>query len=317
MEYYESFLFCFSLISIIFTVSIVYLFEKQTKKKHPRQTEIIKSSNIKLSKNIKPDIEKKYHNELCLPKTQLSEQSDFLEFLMKQNRFNEHNDISLIESKTKPYIIGIAGGSGSGKTYISNLITEAIKKKFFNTKCTNIKLSTDSYYKGGNSKTNYDIPKAIDFDLLVRHLEDLISGKTIQAPIYDFSSHQRKNETITIEPAKIIIVEGILTFTQKKLRELCDLKIFVLANESTQIFRRFNRDVRERSRTLENITEQYEHHVGPSFHKYVLPSSKHADMIINNHKNCYVGVKMMLNHIINVMSDMCVSDTILEYDSLN
>lgn len=292
-------------ISIGYLIILIYLKNNQKNiKKHNKTHKQNEKINYQSLKNC--------CNDISLPKIEIESNKGFV----KQDILNVNNLNNNI-SEIKPYIIGICGGSGSGKTYISNLIIDAIKKNFINTKCVNINvLSQDSYYKGGDSKTNYDIPNAIDFNLLVKHLQDLISGKAIHSPIYDFSLHQRKNETILFEPAKIIIVEGILIFTQKELRELCDLKIFVLANESIQIFRRIKRDVKERGRNLENIAEQYEHHVGPSFHKYVLPSSTHADMIINNHKNCYVGVKMMLNHIINIMSDMCVADKILDYNSM-
>ena len=203
-----------------------------------------------------------------------------------------------------PYVIGICGSSGAGKSFISELIAKTIIKMFPQTANDIIILSQDSYYKGGNSETNYDIPSAIDFDLLIEQLSILISGKPVQCPVYDFTTHSRKQETKPILPGKIIIVEGILILTQEKLRNLLNMKIFIAADEPTQIFRRTIRDMSERQRTIEQIQKQYERDVWPSYKEYVLPSSKYADMSINNHNDCYVGPEIMLNHIISVLKKM-------------
>lgn len=201
-----------------------------------------------------------------------------------------------------PYVIGICGGSGSGKTFISNLISETISKMFPDFRNDIIILSQDSYYKGGDAQTNFDDPISIEFELLIKHLEQLISGKTIDCPIYDFTKHRRKKQTRKIIPGKIIIVEGILIFTQPKLRDLMNMKIFVSTDLPTQIFRRTIRDINERGRTIESVRERYVRDVGPSYEMYVLPSSRHADMIINNFNDCFVGPQIMLNHIITVLT---------------
>lgn len=201
-----------------------------------------------------------------------------------------------------PYIIGICGGSGSGKTFIADLIVRAMETIFGianNKNCANtIVISQDSYYKGGNNDTNYDIPSAIDFELFIKQLNALIKNESIECPIYDFKTHRRKQETKMIRPAKIIIVEGILIFTQEPLRKLFNMKIFVNADEPTQIFRRTVRDIEERGRTLSEVRERYERDVWPSYKKYVSTSAMYADMQINNSNNCYTGPEIMLNHIV-------------------
>lgn len=203
------------------------------------------------------------------------------------------------ESIIRPYIIGISGGSGSGKTYISNIIMKTIIEMFPDTgKNDVIIINQDSYYFGGDYNTNYDIPSAIDFDLLKRNIEKLISGHPINNPIYDFNCHKRKRESIKIYPTKIIIVEGILIFAEEKIRNLFDLKVFVSADNPTQIFRRIDRDIKERGRTITEVSKRYHRDVWPSYKKYVLPSAKYADLLINNFSNSYTGHQVLLNHII-------------------
>ena len=207
-----------------------------------------------------------------------------------------------------PYIIGIFGGSGSGKSLISTIIAKTIQIIFTTNPHDIVIISQDSYYFGGNSSTNYDIPTAIDFGLLMTHLETLIKGDAIECPIYDFKTHSRKPETTHIEPAKVIIVEGILIGTQEKLRNYFDFKIFIDANNSSQVFRRLSRDVKERGRTIDEVSERYQRDVAPSYSLYVRPAKQFADMIINN--NCgkvYVGLEAMLNHIITVYKNISSS----------
>nr|AEX62887.1 uridine kinase [Moumouvirus Monve] len=203
-----------------------------------------------------------------------------------------------------PYIIGICGGSGSGKTFITNLIRGTINKMFSN-ETEVVVISQDSYYIGGNSETNYDIPEAIDFELLVEHLEMLKNNKPIDCPIYDFVSHSRKQETIRINPSKIIIVEGILIFTQEHLRNLLNMKIFINADEPTQIFRRTIRDVNERGRDIQEVQLRVTRDVWPSYKTHVLPSSRYADISINNFNECYIGPEVVLSYIINIFKSLC------------
>lgn len=204
-----------------------------------------------------------------------------------------------------PYTISVSGGSGSGKSFITNLIANTIKQ-MFPTSTTFDKnvviLHLDNYYKGGNEDTNYDIPSAIDFPLFIQHLEELLLGNPIECPIYDFTTHSRIEDTKIIYPGKIIILEGILLLTNERIRQLSNLKIFVNASLSTQIFRRTNRDVNERDRTINEIATRYERDVEPSYHEHVFPSSRYADMFINNFNASYVGHEVMLNHIITILN---------------
>lgn len=204
-----------------------------------------------------------------------------------------------------PYVIGISGGSGSGKTFIADLITNTIKEIFPNSESARVTvISQDSYYRGGNADTNYDVPDAIDFDLLITHLRQLINGYAIDKPIYDFATHSRTKETVKIYPSSIIVVEGILIFTLEELRNLFNIKLFVSADEATQIFRRIVRDINERGRKLNEVHERYVRDVWPSYTEHILPSSKYADMIIDNFDDCFVGPQIMLNHIISIIKNM-------------
>ena len=206
------------------------------------------------------------------------------------------------ESFFQPYIVGVCGGTGSGKTYICTKIQEKFKEIFSSTNVTI--LSQDSYYIGGDSDTNYDIPYAIDFNLLISHVCNLMKGNPIDCPIYDFSSHSRLNKTLKIYPTKIIVIEGILIFTQEKLRNLCNLKVFINARESTRLFRRLKRDIEERGRSVDEVSLRYERDVAPSYEQYVLPSAQYSDMTINNYSGSYVGLAVMLDHLIKTVSEL-------------
>ena len=177
-------------------------------------------------------------------------------------------------------IIGIAGGTGSGKT----TITDTLKKKFGDNVSV---IYHDSYYKCNDAlpmeervKINYDCPEAFDTDLMVAHLRALRGGNTIDCPVYDYSQHNRTKETVRIEPADVIIVEGILIFENDALRELMDIKIFVDTDADERILRRIVRDVRERGRTIESVMTQYLTTVKPMHEKHVEPTKKLADIIV-------------------------------------
>ena len=205
-----------------------------------------------------------------------------------------------------PYLIGVYGGSGSGKTFVSGVISDTIKYIFNNEECKNVvTISQDSYYKGGDADSNYDIPDAIDFDLLVNNIQKLLDGKPIDCPIYDFVSHKRKYETVRISPSKIIIIEGILICTNEKLRNLLNMKIFVDASESTQVFRRIKRDTADRGRTIDEVQHRYQRDVAPSYNQYVKPSAIYANMTINNNGENYVGIEAVLNHVITILNKVC------------
>ena len=177
-------------------------------------------------------------------------------------------------------VIGIAGGSGSGKTtLVKNLMAQ------FGSKIT--VLSHDNYYKRHDELTyeqrcelNYDEPGAFDTSLMVYQLEQLRHGQTIQCPVYDFTVHNRSNETLSIQPEQVIIVEGILIFENEQLRDLMDIKIFVDADADIRICRRMKRDVNKRGRSLESVITQYQQTVKPMHEKYVEPSKKYADIVV-------------------------------------
>ena len=197
----------------------------------------------------------------------------------------------------KILVIGIAGGTGSGKTTLmKNLITE-----FSGTVTV---LSHDNYYKRHDEltyeercKLNYDEPAALETDLMARHLDILRSGESIDCPVYDFTVHNRSDETTRITPEKVIIVEGILIFENKELRDLMDVKIFVDTDADVRLCRRIKRDVRDRGRSLESVIEQYQTTVKPMHEQYVEPSKKFADIIVPEGGKNLVALDMIMGRI--------------------
>ena len=193
--------------------------------------------------------------------------------------------------------IGIAGGTGSGKTTLmKNIISR------FGSDVTVI--SHDNYYKRRDDLTyeercaiNYDEPAAFDTDLMIEHLARLRRGETIQCPVYDFTVHNRSDETLTIEPKQVIIVEGILIFADEGLREQMDIKIFVDTDTDVRLCRRIKRDVNKRGRTLESVLTQYLTTVKPMHEKYVEPSKKYANIVVPEGGKNYVALDMILLRI--------------------
>lgn len=197
----------------------------------------------------------------------------------------------------KILVIGIAGGTGSGKTTLmKNLIRE------FSDVVT--VLSHDNYYKRHDDLTyeercglNYDEPAALETDLMARHLDILRHGEAIDCPVYDFTVHNRSDETIRISPEKVIIVEGILIFENKELRDLMDIKVFVDTDADVRLCRRILRDVEERGRTLESVVDQYLTTVKPMHEQYVEPSKKFADIIVPEGGQNLVALDMIMGRI--------------------
>lgn len=182
-------------------------------------------------------------------------------------------------AKTSPLIIGIAGGSGSGKTTIAEALVEAIDGVAF--------IKHDAYYRHEphltfeeRSRLNYDHPDSLETDLLVRHLSALREGLPFEQPVYDFSTHLRSDETVTIAPAPVVVLEGILVLADRDLRDLLDLRVFVDTDPDLRLARRLERDIRERGRTPESVLAQYLSTVRPMHLQYVEPSKRHADIII-------------------------------------
>ena len=185
----------------------------------------------------------------------------------------------------KTTIIGIAGGTGSGKSTFTNRL-----KKYFGDKITVI--YHDNYYKQHDDipfeqrqRINYDHPDSLETDLLIEHLKALRAGKSIKCPVYDFANHNRSNKTVTIEPSRVIIVEGILILQDERLRNIFDIKIFVEADADERILRRVVRDMQERGRALDNIIEQYLATVKPMHYLYVEPTKNVADIVLNSGLN--------------------------------
>ncbi len=178
-------------------------------------------------------------------------------------------------------LIGVAGGTGSGKTTITKALKDVFGEKEI---CV---VEQDSYYRSFTNMTkeekdnlNFDHPNSIDTDLFLEDLQKLKQGKAIQKPIYDFKTHSRLEQTEKVVPAKIVIVDGILLFTDKRVRELFDIKVFVDTDSDIRVLRRIKRDMEERARTLDSVINQYLETVRPMHLEFVEPSKKYADIII-------------------------------------
>ena len=201
-------------------------------------------------------------------------------------------------------VIGLAGGTGSGKTTLmKNLIAR------FQGDVT--VLSHDNYYKRHDELTyeqrcvlNYDEPAALETDLMARHLDALRRGEAIDCPVYDFTVHNRSDETVRIVPKKVIIVEGILIFENEPLRELMDIRIFVDTDADVRLCRRIKRDVNKRGRTLESVLTQYQQTVKPMHEKYVEPSKKFADLVVPEGGKNWVALEMIMDRIQRHLSEV-------------
>jgi uridine kinase len=195
-------------------------------------------------------------------------------------------------------IIGIAGGTGSGKTTVVQQIIEELPS---NEVCV---ISQDSYYKDTSEMTydervriNFDHPKAIDFNLLVNHLKELRNGNAINQPVYSFVDHNRTSDIIITEPKKVIIVEGILILTHPEIRKMFDLKIFVHADSDERLIRRLKRDMAERGRDLQEVLIRYQNNLKPMHDEFIEPTKEFADIIIPNNRYNTVAVEMIRNII--------------------
>ncbi|MEK8179667.1 uridine kinase [Flavobacterium buctense] len=191
-------------------------------------------------------------------------------------------------------IIGIAGGTGSGKTTVVHQIMNELPETEVGV------ISQDSYYKENHNLSfeeraliNFDHPRAIDFDLLVQQLKDLKAGKTIQQPVYSFITHNRTDDTIVTHPRKVMIVEGILILTNPELRDLFDVKIFVHADSDERLIRRLKRDIAERGRDMEEVLNRYQTTLKPMHQQFIEPTKVFADIIIPNDKYNTVAIDVV------------------------
>ncbi|WP_424949809.1 uridine kinase [Deinococcus sp.] len=187
----------------------------------------------------------------------------------------------MTDSAAAPFVIGVAGGSGSGKTTVTRRVIETVGGEGVAV------LVQDNYYRDQTdipfevrTKTNYDHPAAFDWDLLQQHLEALLSGVPIETPSYDFTRHTRSEQTLTVLPAPVVVLEGFFTLYEKAIRQHLNLKVFVDADADVRFIRRFQRDTQERGRSPESVIQQYLDFVRPMHLQFVEPTKRYADVII-------------------------------------
>ncbi|MDE5413745.1 uridine kinase [Alkalihalobacterium chitinilyticum] len=200
--------------------------------------------------------------------------------------------------KQKPIIIGVAGGTGSGKTTVAKEIFHQFNQKSI------VLIEQDAYYKDQSHLsfeerlgTNYDHPLAFDNDLLLKHLQTLLNGESIEVPVYDYAQHTRSDTFISVLPKDVIILEGILILEDKRLRDLMDIKLFVDTDADIRILRRLSRDIQERGRTLESVVEQYTTVVRPMHLQFIEPTKRYADIIIPEGGQNRVAIDLMVTKI--------------------
>jgi uridine kinase len=202
----------------------------------------------------------------------------------------------------QPLLIGIAGGTGSGKSTVAKKIADGLPTDSVAV------IDHDSYYRDhsdldleARSRLNYDHPDALDNDLLVNHLEELRAGRAVDIPIYDFKSHGRRPDRQHLEPRRILIVEGILVFVEERVRRLLDVKIFVDTDADIRVFRRIRRDLEQRGRTFQSVREQYYKTVRPMHLQFVEPSKRWADLIIPEGGENHIAVDLILGKLRHVL----------------
>ena len=206
---------------------------------------------------------------------------------------------------SKPILIGIAGGSASGKTSIANIL----KENFSLTNSINI-IRMDDYYKDQSNltleerqNTNYDHPLAFDFDFMCTQIKQLLECKPIEKPTYDFTVHNRLDKTEIVNPSDVIILEGLFALYNPEIRELEDIKIFVDTDSDIRIIRRLKRDIAERNRTIESVISQYMSTVKPMHDQFIEPTKKYADVVLPNGKTNTVGIDLISTKINSVLNE--------------
>lgn len=208
------------------------------------------------------------------------------------------------EDERRAFTIGVAGGTGSGKTTVSRRIWEAVGRERI------AYLQHDNYYRDQShltpeerARTNYDHPDSLETSLLVCHLRELRAGRPVDIPVYDFSIHNRSKETLRVNPARVILVEGILIFVEPALRELMDMRIFVDTDADIRLIRRLRRDMVERGRSLDSIIQQYLGTVRPMHMEFVEPSKRYADIIVPQGGDNRVAMEMIVSRIQALLSE--------------
>lgn len=208
----------------------------------------------------------------------------------------EESQSSLLEYR--PIVFGVAGGTASGKTTVAKAVLEAVGASDV------AYLPHDAYYRDRSelpleerARLNYDHPDSLESKLLVRHIKNLLQGIPVEVPVYDFTDHRRTDETVLVEPSPIILVDGILIFTKRKLRELMDIKVYVDTDSDVRFIRRLQRDILERGRSLDSVVEQYMNTVRPMHLKFVEPSKRYADVIIPGGGHNRVAREMVVSRL--------------------
>ena len=209
----------------------------------------------------------------------------------------------------RPVIIGVTGGSGSGKTSVSRAIFDSLNGHSL------LMIQEDSYYKNQDDisfdervKVNYDHPNAFDTDLLIEQLGDLLEWKAIDIPVYDYVQHTRSKKTVHVEPKEVIIVEGILVLNDPRLRDLMDIKIFVDTDDDIRIIRRIQRDLEERGRSLKSVIDQYLSTVKTMYHQFIEPTKRYADIIVPEGGENQVAIDILVTKVRDIISKTNVND---------
>jgi len=204
----------------------------------------------------------------------------------------------------RPYIVGVAGGTGSGKTTVARALSAGLPGG------TATLIEHDSYYRDRpdisyeeRSELNFDHPDSLETELLVEHLDVLRRGEAVEVPSYDFSTHRRRAERHRVDPAPVIAVEGILVFADERLRQRFDLKVFVDTDADIRVFRRIRRDIEQRGRTFQSVRDQYYRTVRPMHLQFVEPSKRWADVIVPEGGKNSVAIELLVNKLKSVIAD--------------
>jgi uridine kinase len=207
----------------------------------------------------------------------------------------------------KPVVIGVAGGSGSGKTAVTKAIYEQFPEQNI------LVIEQDYYYKDQSDlpmeerlKTNYDHPLAFDNDLIIDHIKTLFNYEPIEKPVYDYKMHTRSEQVIEVEPKDVIILEGILVLEDERLRDLMDIKVFVDTDADIRIIRRMLRDIKDRGRTIESVIEQYESVVRPMHLQFIEPTKRYANIIIPEGGQNHVAIDLMVTKIQTILEQNAI-----------
>ncbi|WP_110926972.1 uridine kinase [Bacillus massiliglaciei] len=207
-------------------------------------------------------------------------------------------------NRKKPVVIGVTGGSGSGKTSVTRAIFESFKGHSI------LMLEQDSYYKDQSHlpyeerlMTNYDHPLAFDNDLLIEHLNKLLNYEPVEKPVYDYTIHTRSEEVIHVDPQNVIILEGILVLEDERLRDLMDIKLYVDTDADLRIIRRMSRDIKERGRSIDSVIDQYISVVRPMHNQFIEPTKRYADIIIPEGGQNHVAIDLMVTKIQTILEE--------------